>query len=181
LVFPHAFAEEAVLWPTMRKVLPDGDQLTLAVEKEHQLINELVARLDETPPTDPSRPELIRQIVDWLREDVRDEEDVLLPRLQQALSERELRRLGMLWELFRRTSPTRAHPVVSRRPPGQTLSALPLTVLDRSRDALDLGARHSERWRPTLDRASALLGRGARRTERARLFRIGERAETHLE
>ena len=24
LVFPHAFAEEAVLWPVIRRVLPDG-------------------------------------------------------------------------------------------------------------------------------------------------------------
>ncbi len=24
LVFPHAFAEEAVLWPVMRRILPDG-------------------------------------------------------------------------------------------------------------------------------------------------------------
>lgn len=36
LVFPHAFAEESVLWPTMRRVLPDGQELTLEVEQEHQ-------------------------------------------------------------------------------------------------------------------------------------------------
>ena len=31
LVFPHAFAEEAVLWPVMRRVLPEGPALTLRV------------------------------------------------------------------------------------------------------------------------------------------------------
>ena len=25
LVFPHAFAEESVLWPVMRRTLPDGE------------------------------------------------------------------------------------------------------------------------------------------------------------
>lgn len=28
LVFPHAFAEESVLWPVMRRSLPDGHELT---------------------------------------------------------------------------------------------------------------------------------------------------------
>ena len=31
LVFSHAFAEETVLWPVLRRVLPDGDALTLQV------------------------------------------------------------------------------------------------------------------------------------------------------
>lgn len=42
LVFSHAFAEEAVLWRAMRRGLPDGEELTLRVEQEHQEINELV-------------------------------------------------------------------------------------------------------------------------------------------
>ena len=179
LVFPHAFAEEAVLWPVIRKVLHDGDQLTLDVEREHQEINELVARLDQIPLDDPSRSELLDRIVDWLRQDVRDEEDVLLPRLQEALSATQLRRLGVAWEVFRRTSPTRAHPVVSRRPPGQTASAVPLTVLDRTRDILDDGARRSARLAPALRGTSEVLGHAARRVERLPLFRTGERHATH--
>jgi hypothetical protein len=71
-----------------------------------------------------------------LDDDVRTEGDVLLPRLQQRLDPLPLRLLGVLWELVRRISPTRPHPVVSRRPPSQALSALPLTVLDRGRDNL---------------------------------------------
>lgn len=31
LVFPHAFAEEAVLWPALRQVVADSQQLTLHV------------------------------------------------------------------------------------------------------------------------------------------------------
>jgi len=53
LVFSHAFAEEAVLWPAVRVALPDGEALTLRVEKEHQEINELVRRLDGSRHTDP--------------------------------------------------------------------------------------------------------------------------------
>lgn len=143
LVFPHAFAEEAVLWPALRRTLPDGEALTLEVEKEHQEINELIAAVDRSRRGDPGRDQLITRAISLLREDVRDEEDELFPRLQAALDGPQLRRLGLAWAVVRRIAPTRPHPVVARRPPGNVLSALPLAALDRSRDALDRRARAS--------------------------------------
>ena len=178
LVFPHAFAEEAVLWPALRKVLPDGDELTLTVEEEHQQVNELVTRLETTPLADPGRGELVARVVELLRDDVRDEEDTLLPRLQDAVSGKELCRLGLVWEAVRRTAPTRPHPVVSRRPPGNVLSALPLSVLDRSRDALERAESRSGGTRPVLRRASGALAGAAGRVERLGVLRRGERSET---
>ncbi|WP_245161193.1 hemerythrin domain-containing protein [Blastococcus sp. CT_GayMR16] len=139
LVFSHAFAEETVLWPVLRLVLPDGDALTLRVEEEHQEVNEQVAALERDGADDPQRQSRLARLVEVLREDVRDEEDVLFPRLQDAVDPEELRRLGRRWQIMRRLSPTRPHPTVSRRPPGNALSGLPLTVLDRSRDAVDAG------------------------------------------
>src|SRR3954464_3397870 len=95
LVFPHAFAEETVLWPVLRRGLPDGEELTLRVEEEHQEVNELVAALEGGDVDDPRRPERLARLVEVLREDVRDEEDVLLPRLQEKLSVGEPRRIGL--------------------------------------------------------------------------------------
>jgi hemerythrin superfamily protein len=141
LVFSHAFAEETVLWPVLRRVLPDGEALTLRVEEEHQEVNELVTTLETTGHDDPRRAELLARLVAVLREDVRDEEDVLFPRLQERVDGAELRRLGRRWELVRRISPTRPHPTVSRRPPGNAASALPLSLLDRTRDLVDAGVQ----------------------------------------
>jgi hemerythrin superfamily protein len=143
LVFSHAFAEETVIWPVVRRVLPDGDALTLRIEKEHQEVNELVSALERDGVDHPARPARLARLVEVLREDVRDEEDVLFPRLQEAVSVEELRRLGRRWALMRRLSPTRPHPTVSRRPPGNALSGLPLTLLDRTRDAVDAGVRRA--------------------------------------
>lgn len=75
LVFPHAFAEETVLWPVLRRVLPDGEALTQEVEQEHQEVNELVSRLETLTLTDPERNTLLERLAEVLREDVRDEED----------------------------------------------------------------------------------------------------------
>ena len=137
LVFTHAFAEEAVLWPAIRRALPDGEELTLEVEREHQEINELISAVERSRPGDPDREQLIERAIELLDKDVRDEEDELFPRLLDAVDHDELRRLGRAWELVRRTAPTRSHPVVARRPPGNVLSALPLSAIDRTRDALD--------------------------------------------
>src|SRR5215213_4139064 len=68
LVFSHAFAEETVLWPVLRRVLPDGDALTLRVEEEHQEVNELVAALQTGGVDDARRPERLVRLVEVLRE-----------------------------------------------------------------------------------------------------------------
>jgi hemerythrin superfamily protein len=176
LVFSHAFAEETVLWPALRRVLPDGDVLTLQVEKEHQEVNELVSAIEAGGPDDAARPARLARLVEVLREDVRDEEDVLFPRLQEAVSVEELRRLGRRWELMRRLSPTRAHPTVSRRPPGNALSGLPLTVLDRTRDLVDAGLRRApEQLAPVGLAVSKGLAALAGMVERVPLSRTGDR------
>lgn len=156
LVFAHAFAEESVLWPAVRRALPNGEALTLEIEQEHQAINELFTRLEVLPPEHPDRPALLDRLVDLLQNDVRGEEDELLPRLQATVDVPTLRRLGRTWEVVRRTAPTRPHPRVARRPPGNVLAALPLTVLDRSRDTLDAAARRAP---APLGTASATLSR----------------------
>ncbi|MYQ35174.1 hemerythrin domain-containing protein, partial [Streptomyces sp. SID4956] len=76
LVFRHAFAEETVLWPLLRRVSPDGEELTRQVEEEHQAINDLVARLERSPD-DPRRAEWIQEAFALIRQDIRDEEDEL--------------------------------------------------------------------------------------------------------
>ena len=179
LVFPHAFAEEAVLWPVIRRVLPDGEELTLRVEREHQAINELVRLMERMPADSAGRQAALERTAELLAEDVRDEEDLLLPRLQVALSPWQLRLLGISWEVVRRIAPTRPHPIVSRRPPGNILSALPLSVLDRLRDRVDAALIGRARGAvPALRTIGAALGRASHAVERAPGFKLGEDPDT---
>ncbi len=179
LVFSHAFAEETVIWPVVRRVLPDGEALTLRIEKEHQEVNELVSALERDGLDHPERPARLRRLTEVLREDVRDEEDVLFPRLQEKLDPAELRALGRRWELMRRISPTRPHPTVSRRPPGNALSGLPLSLIDRTRDVVDAGVRRApDRFVPAGRALSAGLAGLAGVVERVPLSRKGDRPPT---
>ena len=139
LVFAHAFAEETVLFPAVRRLVPGGEEVALRIEQAHQSIDESVSELDRTPPGDPRRAELV----------------------------------------VRRTAPTRPHPVVARRPPGNVLSGLPLSVIDRGRDRLDRLARsRSDRWSARAATASRGLARVAGTVERRRVLQRGERPET---
>lgn len=180
LVFPHAFAEESVLWPALRRQLPDGHRLTLEVEREHQEVNELWTTL-ENSPSDEVRRTVIDRLITVLRDDVRDEEDVLLPRLQQVTNDRQLRMLGLAWEVVRRTAPTRPHPFVARRPPGNALAALPLTLIDRTRDLAESASRAAPQLAEPARTLSNALERVAHRVEAMSLFRIGEDPSTRIE
>jgi hemerythrin superfamily protein len=181
LVFPHGFAEEAVLWPVLRRSLPDGHELTLDVEQEHQEINELVKSLERGSPSDHGRQQVIDRLIEVLRQDVREEEDVLLPKLQEAVPVEQLRRLGVVWELVRRVAPTRPHPVISRRPPGNVLAALPLSLVDRFQDGTDwLVRRAPESVADPLRRSSQAVGRASARLEHVTGLRRGEDPSTRV-
>ncbi len=182
LVFPHAFAEEAILWPVMRRVLDDWHVLTLEVEQEHQEVNELVNCLETMDRNDDQWDAVLDRLVKVLRDDVRDEEDELFPRLQSALPAWQLQVFGALWEVLRRTAPTRAHPVVARRPPGNVVAAVPLAIIDRTRDYVDSRALSrsdtatASRWRSI----STALGRAASRVEHFSIMSRGEHPATHI-
>lgn len=182
LVFPHAFAEESVLWPVMRRVLPDGEQLTLQVEQEHQEVNELVTSLETLALGTPDRQAALDRLAEVLREDVRDEEDELFPRLQQRVPQSRLRLLGLAWEVVRRVAPTRAHPIVARRPPGNVIAALPLSILDRSRDRLDgMRLRGAGRFDGALHTTTSALTRVAHAIEHSPAMRRGEDPSTRVD
>ena len=134
----HAFAEETVLFPAYRQHLPEQeDELTAHIEGEHQQVNELLEQLQSADPSAEDYDVRVRRACELISTDAREEEDILLPRLQQVVDDEELCRIGDAWEAARMVSPTRPHPRVSRRPPGNLLAAGPLAVWDRLRDVLD--------------------------------------------
>ncbi|MGY3555400.1 hemerythrin domain-containing protein [Williamsia sp. R60] len=140
-------------------------------KRDHVELDRLLHAIDKS--TGPHR---------GFREDVRDEEDVLLPKLQDKVSPKQLRQIGIQWEVVRRTAPTRPHPVVARRPPGNVLAALPLTILDRGRDQLDRASlRTHGSTSARLRTVSGALAGAAGRIEHLPLLTRGDRAETHRE
>lgn len=143
----HAFAEETVLFPACRRHLPGhGDELTAHIEGEHQQINELLEELQDADPTQPGYDQRVQRTFALISSDAREEEDVLLPRLQSVVDDDELRAIGDAWEAARVAAPTRPHPRVPRRPPGNALAAVPLAISDRVKDGLNRLPRRARVW-----------------------------------
>ncbi|MDG9687172.1 hypothetical protein QC334_31330 [Streptomyces sp. DH18] len=69
------------------------------------------------------------------REDTWDEEDLPLPRLQDCVNTAQPQRPRTVWEAVRKSTATSPYPVVPRRPLGNALLGVPLSI-DRMRDAL---------------------------------------------
>ena len=173
-VFSHVHAEEVVLVPVVRSVSAGGHERTLQVEREHQLINKLWSALERTPHGDAGRRGLLDRLFVVLRQDARDQEDDLLPRLQAVWSLARLRAVGLARELVDRTSPTRPYALVSRRPPGNALSGLRPALLDRSRDALDRRGRKKGHAAQVARRASSAFAGVAAALENVPPFRVGQ-------
>ena len=144
----HAFAEETVLFPAYRRHLPgDRDELTAHIEGDHQQVNQLLEELQDADPRSAGYDARVRRVFEVVRHDAHDEEDDLLPRRQQVAGAAELRAIGAAWEAARLGSPTRPHPKVPRRPPGNVVAGLGLAVSDRVKDVVDRlrGRRRSRR------------------------------------
>lgn len=108
------------------------------VEEEHQQINDLVADIERLDPGGPERERKTQRVFALRRQDIRDEENLLLPWQQDTMDTAHLSRLGVAWETVRRNAPT--HP-----PPRPTATAeqrdagVPLSIHDRIRDTFGLG------------------------------------------
>ncbi|HXV92043.1 MAG TPA: hemerythrin domain-containing protein [Pseudonocardia sp.] len=128
----HAFAEETVLFPAVRRLVPHrADELTGHIEGEHQEINQLLQRLRAMRPDDPGYDESARRAIALVRDDARNEEDRLLPALQAAAGTPVLLAIGIAWEVMRRAAPNLPHPRIPRRPWGNVAAGVPLAVTDR--------------------------------------------------
>jgi len=78
----HAQVEEEVLYPEVRRLVDDGDDLANTAEAEHAAIRALIAHVYESPPPD------LRPLVDELRRNVEHhvaiEESELFPMLRAS-------------------------------------------------------------------------------------------------
>jgi hemerythrin superfamily protein len=132
----HSVAEEQYLYPTTRKVLPDGDKITDHDLEEHAKAEKLMKRIEDTKSVDNKFNELVGTLMDDIRHHVEEEESDLLPKLRDACDAAQLRELGEKFEKAKKTAPTRPHPSAPNQPPANKILAPGAGLIDRMRDAL---------------------------------------------
>jgi hemerythrin superfamily protein len=132
----HSVAEEQYLYPTVRRVLPDGDQLADREIAEHAEAERTMKTLEGLDGDDPEFDRAATTLMGEVRQHIQEEEGDLFPRLRSSCSEEELRELGRKVEMVKRIGPTRPHPSAPDRPPADKLLGPAVGMVDRIRDAL---------------------------------------------
>jgi hypothetical protein len=125
----HAVAEQLYLYPAVRDILPDGDQVADRELRQHADARRTMDALDPAAPTfDATLADLIAAA----RAHVAEQERDLFPRLRQACPADRLESLGRRAEAAKRIAPTRPHP----HTPVNKLAVPGAGLIDRVRDAL---------------------------------------------
>jgi hemerythrin superfamily protein len=132
----HSVAEEEYLYPTVRRVLPDGDKLANDKLKEHSDAEWVMKKIEKAHTEDRQFEELVGKLIEDIRRHVEEVERDLLPKLRAGCDEADLRKLGEKFEHSKRLAPTRPHPSAPNRPPMNKILAPGEGLIDRLRDAL---------------------------------------------
>src|SRR5215213_8789294 len=81
----HAAIEEQVLYPAMRKALPDGNHLVQEAIEEHQQVKETLAAIERAgSPTE--RDTHLVSLIGNVRHHVEEEETELFPKLRASIT-----------------------------------------------------------------------------------------------
>jgi len=131
----HSAIEEQVLYPAMRKALPDGETLVQEAIDEHQEVKETLAAI-ERADSPSARDPLLESLIADVRHHVEEEETELFPKLRASVATQELQDMGTKLAAAKKVAPTHPHPKAPNTPPGNIVGGAAAAVMDRARDAL---------------------------------------------
>ena len=131
----HSVGEEQYLYPTARKVLPDGDKIADHELHEHAEAEEIMKKIDKADD-DAEFDKLVGELMKDIRHHIEDEEGDLLPKLREACDAKDLGKLGEQFEKAKKMAPTRPHPSAPDKPPANKILGPGVGLIDRMRDAL---------------------------------------------
>jgi hypothetical protein len=136
----HCVVEERCLYPTIRRLLPDGADLAEQGFEDHEEAERDMKRLEGLATADPEFDFVLAKLSAEFRHHVLTGEVDLFPRLREAADPAELRDLARRARQLKRHAPTYPHPGAPRRPAASRLVDPAIGLVDRLRDALRSGA-----------------------------------------
>jgi hemerythrin-like domain-containing protein len=90
----HMRIEEEVLYPFMRRELPDGEKLMAEAEEEHQEARQALEQLLSTEPGSAEFEQALTTLEEGVNHHVQEEENEIFPKLRKTVDEATLVRLG---------------------------------------------------------------------------------------
>jgi len=131
----HAAVEEQILYPAMRKALPDGETFVHQAVADHQQVKETLAAVEGADEPGEREP-LLRRLMADVRHHVEEEEVEFFPKLRASIGREDLAAMGAKLASAKKLAPTHPHPHAPNTPPGNIVGGVAAAVLDKARDAL---------------------------------------------
>ena len=132
----HSVAEEAYVYPAMRKHLPNGDAAVEHDTEEHKELERTMKALEAADTESPEFLQLVAELEETLRDHVSDEEDEHFPQLRSAVPDELLVELKGKVETIKSIAPTRPHPASPNAELFHKMVGPGVGLVDRLRDKL---------------------------------------------
>jgi hemerythrin superfamily protein len=94
LLIPHSKAEEQVVYPAIKRLVPSEESDVDDGLAEHQHVEETLKQLLASDPDSPGVDGLIAAMIGEVRHHVEEEEEQILPAFAEAASNQQLSDLG---------------------------------------------------------------------------------------
>jgi hemerythrin superfamily protein len=144
MVSRHVSAEEQYLYPAIRDLFPDGDDLAKQeLAQTNSMLRTLSSLKNETPDADAFR-ELAATIDADVRRHTRTASREIHPRMRELATQEELVRLGNRVEIAAEAAPSRPHPNTPATPPWNKVVDPMMGAADKVRDALSARPTHPD-------------------------------------
>lgn len=132
----HEVAEEEIVYPEVRKVIPNGERLADARIKEQSKAEELLAEMEKAGPDDPKFATRLEKLQKAVLEHAEKEETLIFEPLREHVDPSRREQLGSRYEKAKAAAPTHPHPGAPDTPPGNMALGPVAALVDRARDAM---------------------------------------------
>jgi hemerythrin superfamily protein len=161
----HAEIEETIFYPAVREAVPPTEDMVLESLEEHHVVKWLLSELDGMAPDAERFEAKVTVLMENVRHHVKEEESDLFPKVRRALSRKALDDMGEAMGRAKAVVPTRPHPRSPDTPPGNLVTGVVASALDRAREA---GQEFVEGAAGVARRATANATSGGTPTKRTR-------------
>ncbi len=132
----HEVVEEEIVFPEVRKELPNGDALADARTSEQSEAQELLSEMDKKGAGDKDFAANLARLRSAVLAHAAAEEKTVFAPLASTLSAERLEQLGERYDKAKAMAPTHPHPSAPDTPPGNMVLGPVAALADRFRDAM---------------------------------------------
>ena len=102
----HITAEQQILLPALRDIVPGGAAMANAGQDEHKEMRTALAQLESSHPGEADFDTALRKLVADMQTHVTAAENSLIPALRAVIGEEKMRELGDIYDQVKQTVPS---------------------------------------------------------------------------